>query len=173
MDTDVTNILWSQAPLHLHAMAPSSSVTVTLMTRVSTWTACAAPMRLASARGSIKNTQLTKLRSSPTEPVSSINNTPTPASCCSNTQKLAYRSSQVVRADLGSRAVGDSPNVHEAAQEMDALSGFGDLPVGTPGAPTQPQSPLHTCLSLPATHAEHHDVPVIWVHQQASRGSNT
>ncbi len=47
--------------------------------------------RLASAKGSIKNTQLTKLRSRPTEPVSSINNTPTPASCCSNTHKLAHR----------------------------------------------------------------------------------
>ena len=45
--------------------------------------------RLASAKGSIRKTQLTKLRSRPTEPVSSINNTPTPASCCSNTQKVA------------------------------------------------------------------------------------
>ena len=40
------------------------------------------------------------------------------------------------------RALWDSPNVHEAAKKMHALGGFGDLPVGTPGAPTQPQSPL-------------------------------
>lgn len=98
--------------------------------------------------------------------------TPWGATDISITASASNNSGQC-RADLGSRAVGGSPNVHEAAQEMDALSGFGDLPVGTPGAPTQPQSPLHPCLSLPATHAEHHDVPVIWVHQQASRGSNT
>jgi len=75
------------------------------------------------------------------------------------------------RADLRSRAVGRSPNVHEAAKEMDALGGFGDLPVCTPGTPTQPQSPLHPGLSLSAAHSEHNDVPVVWVCQQDTRGS--
>lgn len=81
-------------------------------------------------------------------------------------------------ADLGSRAVGHGPNVHEAAQEMDTLGGFGDLPVGTPGTPTQPQSPLHPGLTLPAAHDEHnaltsYDVPVTKIYQQDTRGSLT
>ncbi len=83
----------------------------------------------------------------------------------------AINNSGECRADLRSKAVGHSPNVHEAAQEMDTLGGFGDLPVGTPGAPTQPQSPLHPGLSIPVTHGEHNDVPETRVHQQDTRGS--
>lgn len=83
----------------------------------------------------------------------------------------AINGSGQCRADLGSRAVEHSPNVHEAAQEMDAFSGFRDLPIGAPGAPTQPQSPLHPGLSLPATHGDHNDVPVTRLDQQDTTGS--
>ena len=51
-----------------------------------------------------------------------------------------------VDADLSSRAVGHSPNVHEPSEQMHTLSGFGDLPIGTPGTPTQPNCPLQDAI---------------------------
>ena len=45
-------------------------------------------------------------------------------------------------ADLSRREPRCSSDVHEAAKQMHALGGLGDLPVGTPGTPTQPNCPL-------------------------------
>ena len=53
-----------------------------------------------------------------------------------------------VDANLSSRAVGHSPNVHEAAEKMYALCGFGDLPIGTPGTPTQPYCTLQNTIRV-------------------------
>ena len=61
-----------------------------------------------------------------------------------------------VNADLSSRAVGHSPNVHEAAKQMNALRGFGDLPIGTPGTPTQPNRTLQNTIRAQLRVCKHH-----------------